>query len=164
MACSCLRREARVKRVEILRVEPLRDVAQPFAEALVMHHLPLAQEPDDVRHVRVVGQLQDVVVRDAGFLFGRHALVQIRNRVAFYRQAHRREWRAGRAHRVDSRGVIDEIVRKSGRLDFFHRQVPGQLVDDGADHFKVAEFLYTQRSIGNVPMYQIRGQAGGLWL
>ena len=71
MACSCFRREARVKRVEILRVEPLRDVAQPFAEALVMHHLPLAQEPDDVRHVRVVGQLQDVVVRDAGFLFGR---------------------------------------------------------------------------------------------
>ncbi len=39
-----------------------------FAEALEVDHLPLAQELDDVVHVRVVAEAEDVVVGHPGLL------------------------------------------------------------------------------------------------
>ena len=39
-----------------------------FAEPLEMDDLPFPQKTDDVVHVRIVGQAEDVVVGKAGFL------------------------------------------------------------------------------------------------
>ncbi len=40
----------------------------PIAKPLEMDDFSLPQEADDVVHVRVIGQAQNVVVGDAGFL------------------------------------------------------------------------------------------------
>ena len=39
-----------------------------FAKTLEMDDLPFPQKPDDVVHIRVIGQAEDVVVGKAGFL------------------------------------------------------------------------------------------------
>ena len=63
--------KGRVDGVDVLLIHALGGQAQSFAEALVVHHLPLAQEADDVVDVRVVGQAQDVVVGRARLLLCR---------------------------------------------------------------------------------------------
>ena len=40
-----------------------------FAKALEVDDLPLPQEADDVVHVRIIAETQDVIVCDAGLLF-----------------------------------------------------------------------------------------------
>lgn len=61
--------------------------------------------------------------------------------------------------RPDAGGVIHKVDVKAGLFDLLDGEVAGELVDDGADHLQMRQLLGTQRSIGNVPMYQIRGQA-----
>ncbi len=41
----------------------------------------------------------------------------------------------------DTGGAVYEVGVKSGSLDLLIRQVPGQLMDDGADHFQMAKLL-----------------------
>ena len=71
---------------------------------------------------------------------------------------------AGGGGGIHPGGVIHKIRLVSRLFDLLRRHVPGQLVDDGADDLQVSQLLGAQRSIGNVPMYQIRGQARGLRL
>ena len=65
---------------------------------------------------------------------------------------------------VYARRVVYEIRVESSLLDLVDAHRARQLVHDGAYHLEVAELFRAQRSIGNVPMYQIRGQARGLRL
>ncbi len=51
--------------------------------------------------------------------------------------------------------MIDEISVKTAAFDLVGGKVSCELIDYRSDHFKVSEFFGTQRSIGNVPMYQI---------
>ena len=62
---------------------------------------------------------------------------------------------ARRGLRKYAERMIDEVSVKALRLDLLRRQIPCELVDDRADHFQMPEFFRAQRSIGNVPMYQI---------
>jgi len=47
--------------------------------------------------------------------------------------------------------VIDEIGVQSRALNLVLAHVPRELVDNGTDHFEVAEFFCAHRRIGNVP-------------
>ena len=156
--------EGRVDEVEILLVHLLLGQAQALAEALEMHDLPGPQELDDIIDVRVVGQAQDVVIGDPGLLLGVLVLCHVGDHVALDGHGRRVPRGAGGGGGIHTGGVIHEIRLVSRLLDLLRRHVPGQLVDDGADDLQVSQLLGAQRSIGNVSMYQIRGQARGLWI
>ena len=64
--CSAVKRH--VVRIEIVLVHLVREQPQPFAEALEVHDLALAQKADDVRHFGIVHKAQNVVVGRACLL------------------------------------------------------------------------------------------------
>ena len=138
--------------------------SQRFAEALEVDDFALPQETDRRDDIGVIHQLENVVVGRARLLLRRHVFGQIGDRVTLGSDCQGAEGRSPRRLRVNSRGEIHKVRVKALRFDLFRGQIARQLIHDRADHFKVRQFLCAQRSIGNVPMYQIRGQAGGLWL
>ena len=149
----CLDR--RIIEIYVPAVEVLAQLLDRLAEALEMHDLPRAEEADDVVHIRIVRQAQNVIIRRAGLLLGRKVLAQIADGVAHDLHRCGRPGRAGGRLRIDASRVIDEIRRKGALLLLLLRQVPRELVDDRADHLQMPELLRAQRSIGNVPKYQI---------
>lgn len=76
----CLDR--RIIEIYVPAVEVLAQLLDRLAEALEMHDLPRAEEADDVVHIRIVRQAQNVVIRRAGLLLGRKVLAQIADGVA----------------------------------------------------------------------------------
>lgn len=124
-----------------------------------MHDLPLPQKADGVDDVRIVHQTENIVVGGAGLLFRRHILAEVGDGVALGLEIIRGKGGPGSGHRIDAGGVVHKIIGKALGLDLLDGQIPGQLIDHGGDHLQMGQLLGAQRSIGNVPMYQIRGQA-----
>ena len=58
-----------VHEIDVLLIHLLLRQPKSFTEALEMDDLPSPQEADDVVHVRVVAETEDVVVGDPGLLF-----------------------------------------------------------------------------------------------
>ena len=108
-----------------------------------MDDLALPQEANHVIYVRVVGQAEDVVVGEAGFLFRRQILGQVGDDIAGDLHGGGGPGVAGGELGIHAGGVIDEIGVKAGGLDLAVAQVAGELVDEGAHHFQVAQFLST---------------------
>ena len=156
-ACSLIERW--VDEVEILLIHTVLGKAQAFAEALEVDDFAGAQELDGIVDVRVVGQAQDVVIRHACLLLGGQILRQVGDQIALDGHGRRVPREARGRRRIDARRVVDEVGVKARGVDILLGEIARQLMDDGADHLQMPEFLRSQRSIGNVPMYQIRGQA-----
>ncbi len=133
--------EARVERVEVLRVEVLLGNAQRVAEPLEMHDFAFPQELDRVAHVGIVGEAQDVVVGLAGLLLGREVLVKVGKGVAGDLELGGREGVARGGLRVDARGVVDKVGVEAAALDLFGRHAAGELVDDRGNHLDVGELF-----------------------
>ena len=133
--------------------------SERFAEALEVDDFALPQETDRRDDIGVIHQLENVVVGRARLLLRRHVLGQIGDRVALRGNCHCAEGGTARRLRVNACGEVHKVRVKALRLDLLRGQIARQLIHDRADHFKVRQFLCAQRSIGNVPMYQIRGQA-----
>ena len=112
-----------------------------------MDDLPLPEEPDGVVHIRIIAEPENVVVSHPGFLLRRQILRQIGHRVAL--DGHRRgiPGEACRRRGIDTGGVIHEIGRKAGFPNLAVAELPGQLVDDGADHFQMPQLFGSQWSI-----------------
>ena len=106
-----------------------------------MHDLARPQELDDVVDVGIVGKAQDVIVGHARLLLGGEVLGEVGDGVARDLHRRRRPRIAGRKLREHARGVIDEIGIEAGLLDLVRREVPRELMDDGADHLKVSQLL-----------------------
>ncbi len=134
-----------------------------FAEPLEVDYLPLAQELDNVVYVRVIAEAQDVIVGDAGFLLCRQILRQISDQVALTGHTGGAVGESGGGGGVDPGGAVYEVGVKSGSLDLLIRQVPGQLMDDGADHFQMAKLLCPYIVLRNVPNQALCGQAQCFW-
>ena len=120
-----------------------------------MHDLARPQELDDVVDVGIVGKAQDIVVRHARFLLRRQVLRQVRDGVTRDLHGARRPRVARGELRENACRVVDKIGLESSLLDLFLREISRELVDDRADHLQMPELLRAQRSIGNVPKYQI---------
>lgn len=60
--------EGRIHEVDILLVQFFTQQLHGFAEALEVNDLPFPQEFNDIINVRIIGQTQDIVIGDAGFL------------------------------------------------------------------------------------------------
>ena len=148
----------RIGRIEIFLIHLLNSAAKPLTEALIMDDLPLAQELYDVVYVWIVAEPQDVVIGRARLLLCRHVLGKVGDHVALHGHG------CGVPRKARSRRWVYAIRVESSLLDLVDAHRARQLVHDGAYHLEVAELFRAQRSIGNVPMYQIRGQARGLRL
>jgi len=69
--------ESRVDGVEVFLVHPVHGQAQGLAKALEMDGLALAQETDDVIHIRIVAHAQNIVIGRARLLLSAHILAEI---------------------------------------------------------------------------------------
>ena len=145
----------RIGRIEIFLIHLLNSAAKPLTEALIMDDLPLPQELYDVVYVWIVAEPQDVVIGRARLLLCRHVLGKVGDHVALHGHGCGvpREARSG--SRIDARRVINEIRIKPGLSDLVDAHRARELMDYRADHLKMPQLLRAQRSIGNVPMYQI---------
>ncbi len=133
--------ERRVAGIEVVAVEPVGGKFQSLAEALEVHDFTRAQEFDGVAHVGVVGQAQDVVVGHARLLFRREVFGQVADDVALGLERFGRPRHAAGGDGVKAGGVVDKILVEALLFDLVNRQVARELVDDGADHFDVAQLL-----------------------
>lgn len=145
----------RIGRIEIFLIHLLNSAAKPLTEALIMDYFPLPQELYDVVYVWIVAEPQDVVIGRARLLLCRHVLGKVGDHVALHghgcgvpRKARSRRW-------VYARRVVYEIRIKPGLSDLVDAHGARELMDYRADHLKMPQLLRAQRSIGNVPMYQI---------
>lgn len=57
-----------VKSIEVLRIKRIGHKPQSFAESLEVNDLPLTEELNDIAHIGVIDEPQNVVVGYAGFL------------------------------------------------------------------------------------------------
>ena len=123
-----------------------------FAEALEVDDFPLPEEADDVIDVGVVAEPEDVVIGDSGLLFCGHIFAEVTDHVALDADAGGIPREAGGGSGVDAGGVIHKI-RGKGRTaaDLLVGELPGELVDDGADHLQVAQFLGAYKGVKMEP-------------
>ena len=112
-----------------------------------MDDLPLPEEPDHVIHIRVIAEPKNVVVGHPGFLLCCQVFRQVGHGVAGDGDSGGVPGTAGGGGGIDTGGVIHEIGRKTGFPNLTVAELPGQLVDDGADHFQVPQFFRPQWSI-----------------
>lgn len=129
--------------VDVLLVHLVLRQPQALTETLEVDDLSGPQEADGVVHIRVVGQAQDVVIGKAGFLLRRQVLRQVGDDIAGDLHGGGGPGIAGGKLGIHAGGVVHEIGVEAGGADLVLRQVPGQLMDDGAHHLQVAQFLGT---------------------
>lgn len=99
-----------------------------------MDDLPFPQKTDDVVHIRVIGQAEDVVVGKAGFLLRRQVLSEIGDDIPSDLHGGGGPGIAGGELRIDTGGMVHEIGVESGGPDLIFSEVAGELVDQGAYH------------------------------
>lgn len=106
-----------------------------------MNDFPCPQKLDDIVHIRIVTEPQNVVISDAGFLFRGQILCQIRNQVTFYGHGCGIPRESGGCCGINACGVIHKIRIKAALLDIVITEIPRQLVHDRANHLKMPQFL-----------------------
>ena len=87
--------ELRIEGVKILLVKTVCQQSQAFAETLIMHDLAFSEEADDVLHIIIIAEAQDIVISGTRLLFRCKILMQIRDRVALALDIRRRKRSAG---------------------------------------------------------------------
>ena len=120
---------------------PVSSCTLRFTEALEVHDLARPQELDDVVDVGIVGKAQDVIVGHARLLLGGEVLGEVGDGIARDLHRRRRPRIAGGELREHAGRVVNEIGIEAGLFDLIYREVPRELVDDGADHLKMPQLL-----------------------
>jgi len=136
-----------IHKVHISLVQLFPQPLQALAEALEVDDLPFPQEADNVVYVRVVAEAEDVVIGHPGLLFGGQVLRQVGDGVTLDGHGRGIPGEARGCRGVDTYGVVHEIGRERGVTELIVLQIPGQLVNDGPDHFQMAQFFGPQWSI-----------------
>lgn len=108
-----------------------------------MDDLPLPQEADGCDDIGVIDETKDVIVGSAGFLLGGHILAQVGDGITGGLHGGGGEGHAAGGLRPDANGVIDEVGCEAGIFDLFDGEIPGELVDDGADHLQMSQLYCT---------------------
>ena len=129
---------------------------KPFAEALEVNDLPLTQEFDDIIHIGVIGQPQNIVIGFPCLLLCGQIFAEIRDGIAADLDGCGRPGIAGGGGGINTGGVIHKIRGEAGVFDLAFRKVSGQLMDQSRHHFQMAQFFCTCRrvkmeQIGKVP-------------
>lgn len=135
--------EAGIDEINVFLIQSVLRQPQAFAEPLEVDYLPGPEKFDDVVDVRIVTQTEDVVVGDPCFLLCGKVFREVGDQIALHRHTGCAPGKAGGGSRVDTGGTVYEVRVKSSSLDLVFRQIPGQLVDDSANHLQMAQFLST---------------------
>ncbi len=108
-----------------------------------MNDLPLTEETDRVADLGILYQAEDVVVSRSGLLFCGEVFNEIGDGITLTLEFAGVEGNATGSLGPKCQRVVNVIFVETGRSDFLGRETAGELVDDGADHLKVGEFLCT---------------------
>lgn len=133
--------KGRVEGIVIFRVKGIQNTAERFAKPLVMHDFSGAKELDHIADIGVVGQAENVVIGQTGFLFRSKVLVEVCDGIPGRLERCSGKGIAGGIRRVKAGCVIDKVSVESALFNFVYAQVAGQLINQGADHLNVGEFF-----------------------
>lgn len=139
--------KCRVGIVDVFRVQHLSHFLDGTSKALEVNNLPLAQESNNIRHIRVIFCQAGEYYRRSHGLFVRPPYPPSDHRWGHpYADGCRRPRKAGSRCGINTSGVIHKVSRKRGIvLDLIVGQVTGQLVDDGGNHLKVPKFIQSRK-------------------
>ena len=138
--------EGGVNSVNISIIQHIGCQLKSFAKTLKMNDFPFPQETDDVDHIRIVCHAQDIVVGHARLLFRTHVFGEVCEDISLYSKTCGVIWPSAGSLRVYASCVIHEIGVKACFFYLLNRHVSCQLMNDGANHLQVAEFL--DRNVG----------------
>lgn len=138
---SAVEGESRIDRVDIALILLFADHVQRLTETLIVDDLALAQEADDIAHVGIVNELEDVVIGDTRLLLSCHILRKIGDRVT-----DRLDGRGGKGHtvcggRIDTDRMVDKIGIQPGIDDLLRREPAGELFYKLAHHLHMRELI-----------------------
>lgn len=133
----------RIKGIEILFVHLIRSYSESLTEALIVYYLSCPEELNDITHIGIVHETQDVIVGGSRLLLCRHILVKVSYYVALGLDVCRREGHARRRGRVNARGMVHEIGIEAIFLYILGAEISRKLINDGADHLEMAQLLHT---------------------
>lgn len=102
--------------------------AEGFTKPLEVHDLTLSQEADRIADIGIFDHAQDIVICGAGFLFCRHVLHQIGDRIAAALELGGAERHAAGCLRPDTESVIHIVCLEAAVFDFLHGEVFGELM------------------------------------
>ena len=120
-------------------------------------------EFDWFNNIRVVNKAQDIVVGCSSLLLSSKILREVSDGVTFYLHTGSVPGEPGSGGGVNPGCVIHKIGRKGGILNLGILQIPGQLVNDGADHLQVPQFFGTCR--GGAMEERVQNPCGArLWV
>ena len=80
-----------------------------------------------------------------------HVFMKIGDGIAFHGKFRGVEGVARGIYGIDADGVVDEVFIETAGFDLVDGEVSRQLVDDGADHLEVTQFLGTGFGYKNDP-------------
>ena len=122
-----------------------------FTKTLEVNHLAFPEELDGLAHVRFLDQAENVLIGGAGFLLCGQILCQVGDGVALHLEFTGVEGDTCRCRGPYAYGVIHIVGGKAALFDFFHGEIAGQLMNDGADHLHVCKFFRAYLVFRNVP-------------
>lgn len=108
-----------------------------------MNDLPLTEEADRVADLGILYQAEDVIVSGSGFLLCCEVFNEIGDGITLALEFAGVERNAAGSLGPKCKRMVNVILVEAGSSDFLGGQAAGELVDDGADHLKVGEFLST---------------------
>ena len=109
-----------------------------------MNNFTFTKETDRVTDFRIFYQPKNVVVCGAGFLFGSHVFMKIRNWITFRLECCSTPRSATGCLWPESKCVVNIIFIKTRFFKLFRSQVTGELVYNGTDNFKMCQFVGTK--------------------
>ena len=132
-----------VHKVDVFLVHPVLRQPQTLTEALEMNDLARSEEFNDVVDVGIIGKTQNVVICGAGFLLCRQIFGQIGDQVSLDGHAGGTPRKTGGGCGIDAGSAVNKVGVEACCFDLILREVTGQLMNDRANYFQMAQFLGT---------------------
>ena len=133
--------ETWIEGIKIFRIKLILDGPECFAEALKMNNLSCTEEADGLDNIRLLDKPENVVISAAGFLLCCKVFMKICDRVSLRLKFTGVKRNTAGCLWPDSDCVIHIIRSKTGFLDFFRRESPCQLMNNGSHHFQMSQLL-----------------------
>ena len=112
-----------------------------------MHDFPFPQETDYIADIRVVGQAENIIIGEPGFLLRSHILRQIGDNIARNLRGGGGPGIAGGKLGEDAGGVVYKIRVESSRFNLLLIQVARKLMDQRSNHLQMPQFLCTYQGV-----------------
>ena len=122
-------------------VQVVLEHSEGLTESLEVNNLSFAQETDWIADFRILYKTEDIIVGCAGFLLGGHIFHKICDGVSFGLEFAGIKRNAAGCLGPESGSVVHIVFFKSGCHNFFRSDALGQLINDGADHLKMSQFV-----------------------